>query len=206
MGKGRYFGRLVAVAAVVAAVGLGGCGTSNDQGISFRAIGWFEDGTASAGDTGDAIDINTDDTVPSDDDGDGELDGGFLGLENNMLQGINVERVDLSYVVSGSSLNIPSDAFPLSVRLGPASGQEQSSPRGFFQIIIVSPQTIEFLDQNRSRLPEFPFTLVARASAIGVTDSGDPFRTNTISFTVIVQDVPPPTPTPAPTPEPTPAP
>lgn len=207
MGKGRFFGSIAAVAmlVLVASWGGGGCGISNDQGISFRALGFFEEGDGSAGDNGDVASLNFDQSVPSDDDDDGELDGGFLGLENNMLQGIRVERVDLSYRVTGGSLAIPNDSFALGSRLGPSSGQEPNNPPlRFEQILIVSPQMFEFLNQNRSRLPDPPFTMVASAVAVGVTDSGDRFDTNPVSFTIIFVEGVAPTPESGGSPTPTP--
>src|SRR5437870_1923058 len=137
MGKGRIFGSIALLLCIVAAASWSGCGNSNDQGISFRALGFFQDGTGTAGDTGTCASLTNDTTVPVVA-ADGTLDGGFLGLQNNMNQGINVDHVDLSYHVNGSSLAIPNDVFALSIRLGPASGQESSGSTHFAQIIIVS--------------------------------------------------------------------
>lgn len=202
MGKGRFFGSIAALAALVlVASWWGGCGQSNNQGISFRALGFFEDGGAS-GDTGRNVSLDFDNEVPNDTDDDGVVDGGFLGLENNMVQGIQVERVDLSYRVTGSSLSIPNDSYGLSMRLGPSSGQEpNNSPTRFSQILIVSPAIFQFLNNNRSRLPEPPFSMVATAQAVGVTDSGDTFSTNKVHYQVTFFEgtVTAATPTPAPT-------
>jgi hypothetical protein len=187
MGKGRIFGSIALLLCVVAAASWSGCGNSNDQGISFRSLGFFQDGSGSAGDTGTCASLNNDTTVPVIGP-DGSLDGGFLGLENNMNQGINLDRVDLSYRVNGSSLAIPNDVFALSFRLGPASGQESSPSTRFSQIIIASPNIISFMNDNRSRLPQPPFTMIALATAVGTADSGDVFRTNRSTFEIIFVD------------------
>src|ERR1044071_9931743 len=100
MGKGRIFGSVAAFALILIAATWGGCGSSNDQGISFRALGFFKDGTGSAGDAGRCASLRDDTTIPQLDPTTGEFSGGFMGLENNMVQGINVNRVDLSYHVS----------------------------------------------------------------------------------------------------------
>src|SRR5204863_9172755 len=127
---------------------------------------------------GDCASLGDTQVIPSDQDGDGTLDGGFLGLENNMNQGINLDHVDLSYHVNGSSLAIPNDVFALSARLGPASGQEANSPKVFQQIAIVAPNIMSFINDNRSRLPQPPFSMVVLVTAVGTADSGDTFRTN----------------------------
>src|SRR5438128_7831700 len=156
MGKGRIFGSIALLLCIVAAASWSGCGNSNDQGISFRALGFFADETGAIGQAGTCASLSDTQVIPASAD-----EGGFLGLENNMNQGINLDHVDLSYHVNGSSLAIPNDVFALSIRLGPASGQESSGSTHFAQIIIVSQNIISFINDNRSRLPQPPFTMVA---------------------------------------------
>lgn len=200
MGKGRIFGSIAVVSSIAVLAMWSGCGTSNDQGISFRSLGFFADGEGDAGDAGRCASLRDDTIIPNDADGDGTLDGAFLGMENVMVQGINLDRVDLSYRVNGASLAIPNDVFALSGRLGPSSGQEVNSSRRFSQIILVSPSIFKFLNDNSSRLPDPPFSLVASATAVGTTDSGDVVRTNRstyeISFTAQSGGCALPTPTP----------
>ena len=185
MGKGRIFGSIALLVCVVAAASWSGCGNSNDQGISFRALGFFQDSTGAVGQAGICASLSDTQTIPA-----SVADGGFLGLENNMNQGINLDHVDLSYHVNGSSLAIPNDVFALAARLGPASGQESSVPKIFQQIAIVSPNIMSFLNDNRSRLPQPPFTMIALATAVGVADSGDRFVTNRVSFEILFTDTP----------------
>ncbi len=185
MGKGRIFGSVALLSVVAVMAVWSGCGTSNDQGISFRALGFFTDDTGTASDTNRCASLNDNTVVPTDEDGDGRIDGGFLGLQNVMVQGINLDRVDLSYRVNGASLAIPNDVFALSVRLGPSSEQEPQNPStAFRQVIIVSQRIFKFLNDNSSRLPDPPFSMVASATAVGTTDSGDVVRTNRVTYQV----------------------
>jgi hypothetical protein len=186
MGKGRIFGSIALLLCIVAAAIWSGCGNSNDQGISFRSLGFFEDGDGTTGESGRCASLTFDNQVPQATEG--GFEGGFLGIENNMNQGINVDHVDLSYHVNGSSLSIPNDVYALFVRLGPASGQEQNGPRTFAQIAIVSTNIFNFLNDNRSRLPQPPFELVVLATAVGTADSGDVFRTNRVTYQVSLVD------------------
>lgn len=178
MGKGRFFGSSVAlVALVLAASWWGGCGTSNDQGISFRAIGFFQDGQGTKGDTGQFVPLACTPPVLS-----------FIGLQNNMVQGIETQRVDLSYRVTGGSLSIPNNSEALALRLGPSSSQEpDNAPKAFAQITMVNGQLLDFLNRNRNRLPDLPFTMIVNATAVGVTDSGDEIVTNRIGWPVDFQ-------------------
>lgn len=186
MGKGRIFGSIALLASIVVAASWSGCGSSNDQGVSFRALGFFADGTGTAGDAGRCASLRDTTIIPNDIDGDGTLDGGYLGLQNSMVgQGINLDHVNLSYHINGSSLAIPSNVFALSLRLGPTNGAEPSNPStGFAQIFIVSPAIFKFLNDNSSRLPDLPFAMVVSATAVGVADSGDDFTTNRVTYQV----------------------
>jgi hypothetical protein len=175
MGKGRFFGSIAGFAVVVLLASYwGGCGTSNDQGISFRALGFFSDTTGETGESGRSTPLACTDRVEA-----------AIGLENVMIQGIQVERVQMTYRIAGSSLQMQPSQEAISGRLGPSSGQEPSNPpRGFFDVLVLSDAQIDFLDQNRSQLPEFPFRLIATAQGVGTTDSGDVFFTNKVSYTV----------------------
>jgi hypothetical protein len=193
MGKGRFFGSTVALAILVAAgSSWQGCGQSNRQGISFRALGFFASG-GTATDSGQNVSLTNDSEVPVDVNCDGQIDetdGGELGLQNNLIQGINVDHVDLSYRVNGG-LAIPNDQYALSMRLGPSSGQETQNPSvEFRRIVIVSPAIMQFLNDNRSRLPDPPFSMVATAKAVGIADSGETFVTNSVHYAMEMFDGP----------------
>ena len=177
MGKGRYFGKLAVLVAVSALVAVGsggsGCGTSNDQGISFRATGWTEDAAGANPVTGVSAPLACTNEIRA-----------AISLENNMLQGIQVERGNFSYRVSGSSLAIPNSQQAISARLGPATGQENSPPRSNFEVSVVPANIVEFLNNNRNQLPPLPFGMTVTATATGITDAGDQLTTNRIGFHV----------------------
>ncbi len=202
MGTGRIFGSIAIFASIVALATWSGCGGggSNDQGVSFRALGFFQDGTGSAGDTGRCASLRDTTNIPNDLDGDGTLDGAFLGLQNSMLQGVNVDHVNLSYRINGSNLAIPNDVFPLAIRLGPVNNAEPNPPTAFSQIFVVGPAIMKFINDNSSRLPDLPFTLVASATAVGTADNSDDFSANRVtypvSFTALSGGCAIPTPTP----------
>jgi hypothetical protein len=185
MGTGRIFGSIAIFVSIVALATWGGCGgSSNNQGVSFRSLGFFTDSTGTTGESGTCASLRDSTVIPPPSTTGTGLDGGFLGLQNSMIsQGINVDHVNLSYFINGSSLAIPNDVFALSVRLGPAGGAEASTV--FSQIVIVSPQIFKFLNDNSNRLPDLPFTMVATATAVGTADSGDVFTTNRSSFQVV---------------------
>lgn len=175
MGKGRSFGKFAAVVAVTLALSwAAACGTSNDQGISFRIIGFASDATGSTGQVGQSVPLACTDVVFT-----------AVGVENNLIQGIRVDRVDMSYVIPAGQLQVPNDTVGIGVRLGPSSGQEPNNPpSAFVEFPIVGGQIVEFLNDNRNRLPELPFRMIAIVRAVGVTDGGDIFRTNEARYTI----------------------
>ena len=179
MGKGRIFGSVATFALVLAAVTWNGCASSNDQGISFRALGFFSNTDGDVGELATCASFRDTTIIPGPED-----EGPAIGIENNMVQGINLNRVDLSYHINGSTLAIPNDVFALSTRLGPSSGQETSTSTAFAKIILVSPSLMQFLNDNSSRLPDLPFSMVVFATVVGTTDSGDEFHTNRVSFEI----------------------
>jgi hypothetical protein len=67
-------------------------------------------------------------------------------------------------------------------------------------VILVSPQIMQFLNDNTSRLPDLPFSMIVFATAVGTSDAGDEFHTNRlsyeISFTAVSGGCAIPTPTP----------
>jgi len=167
MGKGRFFGNIAALAALLfVVVAATGCGQSNDQGISFKALGWQLDagGEQLLGFTGVPFDCEQ------------ALVAAIL-MENRMVQGIQTERADFRYRVSASGLSIPQDSDPMSVFIG---GADQESA----ETVVLSTALRNFLQNNRNQLPELPFTMVVTASVLGITDSGDEFRTNQISLPI----------------------
>jgi hypothetical protein len=185
MGKGRFFGSIVFLAVIAGAAAWVGCGSSNNQGVSFRALGFFTDAQGTSGDNGRCVSLRDETVVPNDLDGDGTLDGAFLGLQNGMVgQGILLDFVNLSYHVNGSSLAIPNNVFALGGYLGPANGQTTNPSTAFEQIVLVSPAIFKFLNDNTSRLPDPPFSMVVTAAAVGTADSGTDFTTNSVNYQI----------------------
>ena len=74
---------------------------------------------------------------------------------------------------------------PVSLRLGPANGSESSPSTAGAQIVLVSPQVFQFLNDNSSRLPDLPFSMVVFATAVGTADNSDQFEANRVSYQVL---------------------
>src|SRR4030095_5760795 len=91
---------VVAACAMVAACG--GGGGSNDNGVSFRAIGIFQETEKIApeddefsvenpqGDTGRIVSLANTTVIANDTNLDGDADGGYIGVENQTDQKMNV--------------------------------------------------------------------------------------------------------------------
>jgi hypothetical protein len=183
----------------------GGGGGSNDNGVAVRFAGVFREtqeqvapaadqfpsGDDAVGDTGTFVTLGVDQTVPSDFNGDGDLDGGFLGIENNLDQGINVQTVKVEIFIAGAKLNNPVvvDSIPLPVSL-PAAGVDEDGVRtpskSFSQTVFVPPDVLAFLSQNQTLLPDPPFDMTVVMTITAISDSGDSFDTNEISYPVTV--------------------
>ncbi len=195
---------MVAAAAGLALVGCGGGGGSNDNGVSFAFLGVFQEVQEQVapaadtlptadnhpGDTGRVVDITTIQEIPNDVNGDGDADGGFLGMENNLTsQSINVEGVNVKIVIAGAVINpVVTDFVPLGIRLGPKpTGDSQSTDNlAFAQTFFVGPDVIAFLNQHPNLLPPKPFTMSVVMRLTGTSDSGDSFDSNEFTYTVNV--------------------
>lgn len=183
-----------------------GGGTNNDQGASFQALGFFASADETNGDNGTVVPLN-DDTgtelfplfIPIDKDpSTPELDGGYIGLQNNLTtQFIRTVRSECSYVVPGATVSIPSDSFAFTATLqkAPSAGGSSSSSssgtsgsttsnKTFAQIEIVSPDVLQFLNNNINSLPALPFRMTAICTVIGVTQAGDVMETNPVYYTI----------------------
>ncbi len=139
--------RTVVVAAAclaLAACGSGGGSGSNDNGVALRFSGVFQetqeqvapaadtfpDDETSVGDTGGGVILGQTTTVPGDINADGDLDGGFLGLENNMDQSVNVQHVNVKIFIQGAKIGNPvvTDSVPLAWT-SRASGRRRRASR-----------------------------------------------------------------------------
>ena len=183
----------------------GGGGGSNDNGVALRFSGVFQetqeqvapaadkfpDAENAVGDTGGTVVLGVSTTVPGDGNRDGDLDGGFLGLENNLDQSVNVQHVTVEIFIPGARLNNPvvTDSVPLPISLAPASVDDQgvrTPSRSFSQTVFVRNDVLAFLSQNQNLLPVLPFDMTVVMTITAISDSGDSFDTNEISFPVRV--------------------
>lgn len=197
---------IMAMAACLALAGCGGgSGSNNDQGIGVRFIGVFQetqeqvapaadrlpDAENAVGDTGRIISLSSVISVPNDLNNDGDLDGGFLGIQNDLDQSVNVQHVDVQVFIPGAKLANPivTDRVSLGITLPPVVIDEQGVRTGsktFAQTIFVPPDVIAFLNQNQTLLPEFPFSMNITMSITAIADTGDTFETNEVTYTVQV--------------------
>lgn len=199
--------RILTLAACIALAGCGSGGGSgsNDQGVALRFSGVFQEtreqvapaadqlptAEEAFGDTGGTVILGVTTTVPGDINADGDLDGGFLGLENNMDQSVNVQRVDVEIFIPGALLNNPvvTDVVPLAISM-PAAAVDDDGVRvpskTFAQSIFVRSDVLAFLNQNQTLLPDPPFDMTVVMTITAISDSGDTFETNEISFPVRV--------------------
>jgi len=201
----RRSGVMVAAACLALAGCGGGSGSNNNQGSSVRFLGVFQetqeqvapaadrlpDQDNAVGDTGRVISLSSVLAIPNDQNNDGDLDGGFLGIENNLDFAINIEFVDVAIFIPGAKLGNPvtTDRTSLSISLPGATIDEngqRKTTKVFAQTIFVPPDVIAFLNQNQTLLPPFPFTMNIKMTITGTADTGDEFTTNEVTYTVQV--------------------
>jgi hypothetical protein len=197
---------LMAAACFTLAACGGGGGGSNDNGVALRFSGVFQetqeqlapaadkfpDATQAVGDTGVSIILGETTSVPFDHNGDGDLDGGFLGIENNLDQNVNVQSVHVEIFIPGAKLNNPvvTDLVPLALSLPPATVDKdgvRTVSKTFAQTVFVRPDVLAFLAANQTLLPTLPFDMTVVMTITAISDSGDTFVTNEINYLVNVQ-------------------
>jgi len=195
---------LAAVCLAVAGCGGGGGGSgSNDNGVSFSFLGVFQEvndvpGSPPVlptvdnhpGDSGREVDLSQIDAIPNDVNDDGDHDGGFLGMQNNLNQeSMNVEGVEVKIVIAGAVINpVATDFVPMAIRLGPAkvAVNETATNEAFVQVLFVQPKIIAFLNQNPDLLPAKPFTMNVVMKLRATADNGDHFESNEFTYPVTV--------------------
>ncbi|MCB0343560.1 MAG: hypothetical protein KDD66_00510 [Bdellovibrionales bacterium] len=194
---------IAAVLALVAGAISCGSSTNNDQGVSFLALGFFEDGDGEAGDAGTVVFISETFAgtnggpfplfIPVDKDPEEPgLQGGFIGLQNNLTdQFVRTIRMDCSYDIPGSdpALRIPDDSWAFTTIVEAAADPENPS-QAFTQVEIVSPDILSFLNVNQNLTPEPPFRMLATCWVVGVSSAGDTFTTNPVLYQVQFTDEP----------------
>ena len=205
-------GRMCGVALVLGLMvaGCGDNGGNNDNGVSFRAVGFFQ-GTLQGG----RCQVPTASSAIADQSNDLPLDSpaldsgypaniffcrAFLWLENNFAtQAVVVNNLDLVYEIPGARIGIPSTSVPIGARILPippattdqSSGQTTTSPFGPQNVYIGQPEAqlipaslVLFLRQNRQVLPQLPYPMVIHVTAHGQTDAGDSLTSNEVNYTV----------------------
>jgi hypothetical protein len=183
----------------------GGGGGSNDNGVALRFSGVFQetqeqvapaadrfpDEETAVGDTGTFVVLGEDTTVPRDNNGDGDLDGGFLGVANNLDQSVNVQSVKVEIFIAGARLNpVVTDLVPLAFSLPPATVDEQGvriPSETFAQTVFVRQDVMASLAAKQNLLPSLPLDMTVVMTITAISDSGDTFETNEISYAVAVQ-------------------
>jgi len=134
--------------------------------------------------------------------------GGWLQLQSNLMdQGIVLEKVELHFAIPGAGRFrqfVPTrNRFPIACRdfraatlyagavLNPVNSKDQSSSSGapnvaFVQLLpMVSPQLLSCLREQYAGLSTDLFVslpLVIKTTAVGRSDSGEEYRSNTIRY------------------------
>ena len=205
--------RIISIALFIGLVGVG-CGDngSNDQGVSFRAVGLYIGDASESKCTAPTTDKAIADQGISLDLNDPPLIQGFpnaanvfyvcrgyIWLQNDMAnQSINVERIDFEYEIPGARLSIPASSAPIGVRINPAKpdpakdgAAENNNPFGQVNVYIghlegqlVPGTLVQFLRQNQPSLPQLPYVMIIHMRALGRSDSGDLLTSNEIRYTV----------------------
>ncbi|MGE0825024.1 MAG: hypothetical protein AB7G75_16050 [Candidatus Binatia bacterium] len=183
-----------------------GCGNDgdNDNGIAFRAVGFFQGQVQD-----NRCQVPTSDSAIADQSVDIELDSSFVDsgfpqgiflcrayiwLENNLRnQSIVIDRLDFEYEIPGSRIGIPANSSSVGIRLNPANANadNQPSPFGPTNVYIGQPEAqivpasvVLFLRQNRQVLPQLPYTMIVRVVARGQTDAGQRLTSNELRYTI----------------------
>jgi hypothetical protein len=194
-----------------AACGGGGGSENNDQGVSFRALGVFQETQEqvapaadtlpsidnAVGDSGRIIILGQTTTVPNDLNGDGDLDGGFLGFQNLIdRERVNVTGVRIEVFIPGASIPNPvlTDFVPVAVALGPAltDEDETNTSIAFVQTIFLPADAMAFITQNQGLWPPTPFNMNIVMTVTATADNGDDFDSNTFTYgvDVVAPDLP----------------
>ena len=189
------------------------CGgtSSNDQGTSFRAIGYFTfcdpdepdvDALCGLSRAGASLFADAGGTLFGIGDGK-QLGGTFIGFTNDLLtQFIRLDRIECSYDIQGASIGIPNDSASISTILGPrcdsitAAGEcveppevegAISNPEARIQAVefqVVSPDLFAYLNVNQSSLPPLPFRMTASCRGVGISQAGDVYESNPVNLPI----------------------
>jgi hypothetical protein len=201
-------GRITRLALVVGLCVVGcGDGGDNDNGIAFRAVGFFqgtlnedrcEVPTASQAIADQSQNLFLDDVL---------VDSGYpagvffcrayVWLENNLVnQAVVVNRLDFEYEIPGSRIGLPVHTSAVGIRINPISTDPNAPPSpfgptnvyiGLPEAQIVPASVVLFLRQNRQTLPELPYTMIVKMTAHARSDTGQNLTSNEIRYTITWQ-------------------
>ena len=209
MGLRRRLGLMcVGLCAGLALSGCGGSGDAaeggNDQGIVFRALGFFRGLEAiedtdiqctepnvqnAISDSSYTIDLDFVDFFPDRFRALANPCGGYIALENNLAaMGINVQEVVGRYEIPGAAVSLEPNSITVASRIDSASSDAESpsgvANRVYIQLVgeMLPERVIVFLEQNRNRLPATPYALNAFFVAKGQSDNGTRYASNEIGY------------------------
>lgn len=187
---------LVGVSALLFVMGGCGGGTNNDQGVSFTFLGYS------------APDVNGDQLLDcaagqplasgaiaplsdggSESQGDTQFVAANAQLQNNLTsQFIRLERVFLTFYIPGASAQPPSTTAAvgkvIASGVGAGADSAASGTTGCAKVFIVPPEIYQWINLNRSYLPEPPFAMEVTSYFTGMTSAGDRLDSNEILFDV----------------------
>jgi hypothetical protein len=199
-------GRIIKAVLVVGlfVVGCGGDSGDNDNGIAFRAVGFFQ-GTLNEG----ICTVPTANEAIADQSNNLVLDSalldsgypagaffcrGYLWLENNLRnQAVVVDRLDFEYEIPGSRIGVPDHSSSVGIRINPINTDPETSPSpfgppnvyiGIPEAQMIPASLVLFLRQNRQALPQLPYTMIVKMTAHARSDAGDGFDSNEVRYTV----------------------
>lgn len=170
---------------------LGGCGgaTNNDQGVSFTLLGFRADSDNC--DQPVANQSGTTAPLSQDTEATGGLAGAIIAgavVQNNLTaQFVRTEHIFFTYFVPGASTQPPATSSVLGAVVGQAVTDEDGTvtPGKFCgEVFIVPAEVMNWINLNRTSLPELPFTMEVTASVTGITSAGDRLDTNDIKYVV----------------------
>jgi hypothetical protein len=185
-------------------VGCGGDGDDNDNGIAFRAVGFFQgtfqDNRCEVPTANEAIADPSNNLILDSEFVDSGYPAGvffcrgYLWLENNLLnQAVVVDRLDFEYEIPGSRISIPPHSSSVGIRINPANADPDTSPSpfgppnvhiGITEGQLVPASLVLFLRQNRQTLPQLPYTMIIRTTAHARTDAGEGLVSNEVGYTI----------------------
>ena len=208
MGMRRWVGWIcVGLWTGLTLVGCGGTGGGeggNDQGIVFRALGFYSGPTSideqqitctepnvqtSLIDSSFVVDLDLVNFFPDRNNAFADPCGGYIGLENNLTSmAMNIQEVVVRYEIPGGAVSLEPTSITLGTRIDSASSERETASGQanlvFIQLVgeMLSERVLVFLEQSRNLLPATPYALNAFFVAKGQSDNGTRYTSNEIGY------------------------